>query len=82
MAEAVVATAGSGEVRHVAWPKDAASVETGSFVADIRRIDEVLGWRPTVPFKRGLAEVVGEYRAMGAGGAAAAGRTSAEGGAH
>jgi UDP-glucose 4-epimerase len=62
MAEAIVRDAGSGEVKHQAWPPDAARVETGDFVADISRIGEVLGWRPAISFQEGLKAVVEHYR--------------------
>ncbi|MDQ6885473.1 MAG: NAD-dependent epimerase/dehydratase family protein [Candidatus Dormibacteraeota bacterium] len=64
MVEAVVAAAGSGVPRHVPWPPDAARVETGSFVADIARIEKALRWRPSIQFETGLVQVVRQYREM------------------
>lgn len=61
-AEAIVQAAGSGRTEHVPWPREAASVETGDFVADIRRIRGLLGWSPTISPREGLAKVVRQYR--------------------
>lgn len=60
-AQAIVEAAGSGRIEHVPWPREAASVETGDFVADIRRIRGLLGWSPTTTPREGLAKVVREY---------------------
>lgn len=64
MAELVVARAGSGSVRRVEWPQTAAQVETGDFCADIARIDQVLGWRPTVRLEDGIDETIRKYRSL------------------
>jgi nucleoside-diphosphate-sugar epimerase len=63
-AAAIVEAAGLGTIECVPWPKDAASVETGDFVADIGRIGSVLGWRPSIAPQAGLQRVVREYRQM------------------
>jgi UDP-glucose 4-epimerase len=62
MAELVIRAAGTGSVRFLDWPPDAAGVETGDFVADISLIDRVLGWRPRVILDRGIERVVSQYR--------------------
>ena len=67
MAELVMQTAGTGEVRFVDWPADAAGVETGDFVADISLVEKVLGWRPHVTLDEGVANVVAQYRAVSQG---------------
>lgn len=63
MAEMVVAAVGKGRVVTQHWPADAASVETGDFVADISAIRHALGWRPRRSLAAGIAEVVHEARA-------------------
>ena len=65
MAEMVVAEAGSGRIIHRPWPEEAAKVETGDFVADIRLAEQVLGWRPAIPLTEGLRRVVAQYRHPG-----------------
>jgi UDP-glucose 4-epimerase len=64
MAEMVVEQAGSGRIEHRPWPDEARRVETGDFVADVSRIREALGWRPTIALADGLRGVVGQYRQM------------------
>ena len=64
MAEMVVEQAGAGRIEQRPWPADAASVETGDFVADVSRIRADLGWRPTIALAGGLRGVVGQYRQM------------------
>ncbi|HKW72628.1 MAG TPA: NAD-dependent epimerase/dehydratase family protein [Candidatus Dormibacteraeota bacterium] len=61
MAEIVVKAAGRGWIEHVAWPRDAAVVETGDFIADISLIKERLGWRPAIPLESGIEDVVQRY---------------------
>lgn len=69
MAEMIVAAAGRGSVRTVPWPRDAATVETGDFAADISSIKESLGWHPTVPLQKGIEDVVEQYGRMSDGAA-------------
>jgi UDP-glucose 4-epimerase len=54
-------------VRSVPWPHDARAIEPGSFVADARRIEEVLGWRATVGLGDGLAATLRWYRSLPVG---------------
>lgn len=58
VAEAVPGT----EIKHLPWPKDRYFVETGDFVADIRKIQEATGWQPTTHLKEGIAKTVAYYR--------------------
>ncbi|MCA9281586.1 MAG: NAD-dependent epimerase/dehydratase family protein [Phycisphaeraceae bacterium] len=52
-AETVARLAG-GEVRHVPWPKEAKSVETGSFVSDLSKCRSLLPLRPQLSFEEGI----------------------------
>jgi nucleoside-diphosphate-sugar epimerase len=63
-ADAIVDAAGQGRVEYVAWPREAASVETGDFVGDVSRIRDALGWIPKRAPRAGLQQVVREYRQM------------------
>jgi UDP-glucose 4-epimerase len=56
MAQAVVDTVGSGGLRDVPWPFEAEAIETGDYVSDLRKVTDVLGWRPTTDLQQGLAE--------------------------
>jgi nucleoside-diphosphate-sugar epimerase len=62
MAELIVECAQSGSVRSVDWPQSAAKVETGDFFADIRLIEQSLGWQPIVQLKDGIANTIEKYR--------------------
>jgi nucleoside-diphosphate-sugar epimerase len=58
MAESVIHEAKGGSIIWRPWPKDAALVETGSFVADVRLIQSRLGWMPGVSLENGIREVI------------------------
>ena len=62
MAEAITAATGSGALEFLEWPRLAALVETGDFVADTSRIRRELGWAPAVGLHEGLARTVAFYR--------------------
>jgi UDP-glucose 4-epimerase len=63
MARAIVRIAGSGTIEFVEWPKLAALVETGDFVASIDRIKRELDWAPRVSLDEGLKRTTAAYRA-------------------
>lgn len=50
----------SGAVQFVQWPPEYALVESGSFVADIRKAGEHLGFRPRISFEDGLVKTIQE----------------------
>jgi UDP-glucose 4-epimerase len=62
MAKAITAAAGSGTLEFLEWPRLAALVETGDFVADTSRIRRELGWSAAVGLHEGLARTVAFYR--------------------
>jgi nucleoside-diphosphate-sugar epimerase len=62
VAHTLVALAGRGRVQQVAWPRLAAQIETGDFVADISRIRQDLGWAPAVGLREGLERTMAHYR--------------------
>lgn len=62
LAAQVIAIAGGGRIEHVEWPALARQVETGDFVADIRRITHELGWSPSIALRDGLERTIAHYR--------------------
>jgi nucleoside-diphosphate-sugar epimerase len=62
VARTIVEIAGGGRIQHVPWPALAEQIETGDFVADISRIRDELGWRPTVGLRDGIQRTVAHYR--------------------
>ena len=63
VANTIIDLAGGGHVEHVAWPALAQQIETGDFVADISRANQVLGWKPRHALRPGLEQTVAHYRA-------------------
>jgi UDP-glucose 4-epimerase len=66
MARTIASIAGGGRIQHREWPRLAAQIETGDFVADIRRIRGEVGWEPCVSLNDGLHRTVAFYRAHAA----------------
>ena len=57
-ARLIVNTVGAGRVEFQPWPPLVREIDTGDFVADVTRIGNELGWRPTVPLADGLHRTV------------------------
>jgi len=66
LAKLLIEVAGGGSFRLVPFPEDRKRIDIGDFWADTHKIRGALGWKPTVPLRRGLAETVAYYRAHGA----------------
>ncbi|HSK80328.1 MAG TPA: NAD-dependent epimerase/dehydratase family protein [Thermoanaerobaculia bacterium] len=64
VARRIVDLAGSGRIEDVPWPEGYQKVETGDFLCDIRRIDELLGWRADTDLTEGLRGTVDTYRSL------------------
>jgi UDP-glucose 4-epimerase len=64
VAERVVALAGSGRIETVPWPEGYQKVETGDFHCDVRRAEQLLGWRAAVDLEGGLRDTVDRYREL------------------
>jgi len=57
-ARLIVEIAGAGRLEHQPWPRIAREIETGDFVADVARIANEIGWRPTVALSDGLRRTI------------------------
>jgi UDP-glucose 4-epimerase len=54
--------AGGGSYVLVPFPPERKRIDIGDFYSDIRRVQETLGWTPSVPLREGLAGTVAYYR--------------------
>jgi UDP-glucose 4-epimerase len=61
-AQCVIVAVGRGSVEHRPWPPVDQGIETGSFVADVTRIREALGWTATFALAEGLRATVAATR--------------------
>ncbi len=64
MARAIVAAAGAGRIEIAPWPELQRKVETGHFICDISRIQQVLGWQPEGDLETGLKRTIQAYREL------------------
>lgn len=60
MAEMIVKIAGQGSIEYFEWPENYKLLETGDFVADIRKIMK-LGWRPKTKLAEGIKKAIDYY---------------------
>jgi UDP-glucose 4-epimerase len=58
----LVALAGSGSFRFVAWPEEKKAIDIGSFYADSSRFTAATGWTPTVSLDEGFRRTFAFYR--------------------
>jgi UDP-glucose 4-epimerase len=63
MARTIASIVGRGRVTLVPWPPLAELIETGDFVADVRKIRRDAGWAPQITLTEGLDRTVAFYRA-------------------
>lgn len=58
MAELIVKEVGKGSVKLVKWPKRYEQVETGSYISDISKIKNDLGFNPKISFEEGISRTL------------------------
>lgn len=58
----ILAAAGSGRYRHVAWPEERQRIEVGDVSTDFSKLTGHTGWQPTVSLTDGLRMTVDYYR--------------------
>jgi len=61
MVEKIVQIVGRGKIRHISWPENYLNVETGDYVADISKINEMISWSPEVSLEEGILKTVNYY---------------------
>jgi UDP-glucose 4-epimerase len=63
LVELMIAIAGTGRYRFVAWPPEKKAIDIGDFHADSSLIARTLGWRPSTALADGLRRTIEFYRA-------------------
>jgi UDP-glucose 4-epimerase len=66
LAELLTTAHGGGSFRLVPFPDDRRAIDIGDYVADDRKIRDLLGWEPRVALEDGLARTLAYYREQGA----------------
>jgi len=62
MVETVIQSVGNGRLEFIPWPEDYINIETGDYVADIKKICDVIDWKPLVTLEEGIAETYQYYK--------------------
>jgi UDP-glucose 4-epimerase len=62
LAETIVRVAGSGRWELVAFSPERAAQEPGDYCSDVRKIERVTGWKPTISLEDGVRKAVEYYR--------------------
>lgn len=62
MVDEVLKAVGSGQKEHVPWPENYEKNETGNYVADTSKIEEITGWKPQMKLSKGIQKMVEYYR--------------------
>jgi UDP-glucose 4-epimerase len=62
IAEAIVATAGSGRLEFIDWPGDRDAIDIGSYFGDSSKAKRTLEWAPETRFADGIARTIDFYR--------------------
>lgn len=62
MVDAVLVEVGSGTKEYIAWPENYEKNETGNYVADTSKIEQITSWKPSVPLEEGIRRMVAYYK--------------------
>jgi len=62
LTELILKISESGSYRLIPFPDDRKAIDIGSYCADIRKIQSVLGWKPKVSLEEGIRRTVDYFR--------------------
>lgn len=62
LAAELISLTGRGRTRSVPFPTERQLIEIGNFYSDASKIETLLGWRPGVPLREGLARTIEFYQ--------------------
>ncbi len=65
LAEELIAITGRGRVRCTPFPPERQLIDIGNCYSSYKKINSVLGWRPSTPLREGLLRTVAFYREHG-----------------
>lgn len=63
IARIIVETCGSGSLKIIPFPETHKKIEIGEYKADIRKITNILGWKPNTGLEEGLKKTIEFYKA-------------------
>jgi len=62
IAKLIIEIAGSGYFKEIPYPEDKKSIEPGHFFADITKIHNHTGWRPSIELSEGIKRTIDFYK--------------------
>lgn len=62
MVHTVVETVGQGKIDYVPWPDDYERIETGDFVVDVSKLNNLIKWKPNISLSKGILTTYDYYR--------------------
>ncbi len=62
MVDTVLKEVGSGSKEYVPWPENYEKNETGNYVADTSKIEQITSWKPSVSLQEGISRMVSYYK--------------------
>ena len=62
MVDTVLDVLPSGKKEFIPWPDDFEKNETGDYIADTSKLEQLTGWKPRVSLRDGIAEMAAYYK--------------------
>lgn len=62
MVDAVIREVGSGSKENIPWPENYEKNETGNYVADTSKIEQITAWKPSISLEDGIRRMVAYYK--------------------
>lgn len=62
MVDTVIKEVGSGIKENIPWPESYEKNETGNYIADTSKIQQITAWRPSVSLEEGIRRMVQYYK--------------------
>lgn len=62
MVDAILEEVGTGSKQYIPWPENYEKNETGNYIADTTKIEQITHWKPSVGLKEGIKRMVAYYK--------------------